>query len=231
MQHEEEYVKPQPQQQQAEQPATTVAWYENRPPVLAWVANANAPAQPTQVTANPVQSTAVPVPADGTRKRTFCIALMALVGSILSLLAVAIMTMIVIDYIKDKDSDQSIVIKRYNIPNKEAMDKIMAGTIELDEYEDDEYELHGGFMQDYEEMFQGKDSFDELFHILPISEEEEKYYAQLEEEKKKSKLARKKKNEKKDKKEKADEKEEEEIVEKQETETSYKPKARRLLVR
>ena len=63
------------------------------------------------------------------------------------------------------------------------MDRIRGGLIELDEYEDEDDEGSvDGFMQDYEAMFEFSDSFDELFHILPVSEEEEEFYVQLQKE-------------------------------------------------
>ena len=183
MQHEEEYdVDSKPKQVPEAPPAPS--WYESRDqPVLAWVAPNPPPTE--QVPTGIVQ---VPVQGQGRRKRTFCVAVVALIGSVISLLAVAVLTSLVIDYLKADEDKQVVVKKYYRVPNRRAMEEIIAGTIELDEYEYEDDQPNGrldGFMQDYEELFEDEESWDELFHVLPISEEEEKYYKQLEDEKEK----------------------------------------------
>ncbi|QDZ20856.1 subtilisin-like peptidase [Chloropicon primus] len=187
MQHEDDFVKPQP----IPAPEPAPSWYENRlQPVLAWAARE--PPQNQQLPTGTVVE--VPVQSKGKRKRTFLIAVVALIGSILALVAVAVMTSFVIEYL-DKDDGQGktvIVKKYYAVPNKNAMEKIIGGLIELDEDEEGEdvdsngFQASERFMQEYEDLFAFEEDWEDLFNIMPISEEEEKYYTQLEDEKRKS---------------------------------------------
>ena len=97
MQHEDEYVKPQPIPESAPPPP----WYENRDqPVQAWAAT-NPPANQDQLPVGQVVQVAVPVHSQGKKRRTFCIAVIALVGSVLALLAVAVATSMVLDRLKE----------------------------------------------------------------------------------------------------------------------------------
>ena len=215
MQHEDDFVKP----QQVPPSVPAPSWYEDRQgPVLAWVARDPPPAQDV-----PTGVVQVPVQGQGRRKRSCFVALLALIGSVLALLAIAVATSFVIDYLKGEEEEKKVVVVKnyYKVPNRRAMEKIMAGLVELDEYEEDgdHAGFESGFMQDYEDMLFGSEEGmgDELFHVMPISEEEEKYYAQLEEEKAKTIVEDDKASGRKKKKNDKDVQ-------------SYKPKARRLLV-
>ena len=207
MQHEDEYVKPQPIPESAPPPP----WYENRDqPVQAWAAP-NPPVNQDQLPVGQVVQVAVPVHSQGKKRRTFCIAVIALVGSVLALLAVAVATSMVLDRLKEDDQEKTVVVKKYyKVPNRRAMDLIREGLIELEE-DDDEDGGGEGFLQDYEELFEYDEDWEDLFGVLPISDEEDKFYKQREEERK------------------ASVGEDDDLKPKKKKDGAYKPKARRLL--
>ena len=207
MQHEDEYVKPQPIPESAPPPP----WYENRDqPVQAWAAP-NPPVNQDQLPVGQVVQVAVPVHSQGKKRRTFCIAVIALVGSVLALLAVAVATSMVLDRLKEDDQEKTVVVKNYyKVPNRRAMDLIREGLIELEE-DDDEDGGGEGFLQDYEELFEYDEDWEDLFGVLPISDEEDKFYKQREEERK------------------ASVGEDDDLKPKKKKDGAYKPKARRLL--